>query len=597
MAIDVNKFLKSTSASKVNLSKFGIKPKTPQELQQEQINQIMAETKRQTELELNSRGFYTDSKLQLLNDIKSAINPLIRPFTAEGRAETTANNYGQAKIYQGLADTASKELGRKIEAKDWVSEVEKLTKEERDLVFTKRNEKITENTASVVTAPVRFTAGSLATAVTSYALEKANYDGKFTPKTDTEKMIIGGGDIQRLLKQEDLYGTIARGAGVPAALITAAVLENPFMTSTGISKMVRKSLEDKIVNKTISKFGSNEFLKMVDDAIETGVKEEKISKDAAVKLTKELTNLRLTQPEEVKLLEAPKPKVAGETIPGEGFTMKTVSGPEDIKLSKLNTSYDRAFDRYNRFPTKENLDSVLKKREQLAKQKELISSLSKVDTPELKGVQEVKLETPGTTVSKTNEPVIKSPNVNIDSGLNSKSLVPMQSQRITVEAIESSLTKDIEGLPSVPTMTFKEQAALVKQIIDEDPEKPIRIALGKESPTNGAAPESVFRVVKEQAQKNNDIDLLKQLATDPKSVGVKSKELGQRIKMLDSGVGESDALTNISKVIKERKSYIKRKSGSYTKTKSSEVKKIKKALDDEIPSKGEWEDFINSITC
>jgi hypothetical protein len=39
-----------------------------------------------------------------------------------------------------------------------------------------------------------------------------------------EKLLINEGRVQRITKQEDLYGMIARGVGIPTAL-TVMVLE------------------------------------------------------------------------------------------------------------------------------------------------------------------------------------------------------------------------------------------------------------------------------------------------------------------------------------------------------------------------------------
>ena len=140
-------------------------------------------------------------------------------------------------------------MGKEVKPSEFTKVIKSISPEQKNLINAKSAEKTSEVIAQIATAPIRWTAGSLASAITSYALEKSDSNLKYTPKTDTEKLIISENDVERLLNQKDLYGVIARGASVPVAMTTIAILENPFLKGTGAGKLVKEALERQIVKQ------------------------------------------------------------------------------------------------------------------------------------------------------------------------------------------------------------------------------------------------------------------------------------------------------------------------------------------------------------
>jgi len=173
---------------------------------------------------------------------------------------------------------------------------------------------------------------------------------------------------------------------------------------------------------------------------------------------------------------------------------------------------------------------------------------------------------------------------------------PSTPTRIKNETIEKGLKADFSGIPDYDKVSFKDQAIKVGEIIDENPSKAIKIALGEELPTNGALPESVFTAVKNQAIKNKDTDLLVQLATAERGVARESTILGQRIKMLDEGL-EDDAFRNIKEVVKNRQNVFEAKGGKLSQAKSKELANIKGAIAKTKPKIDDWKDFVESLKC
>lgn len=397
------------------------------------------------------------------------------------------------KEYTKESELLSEITGKEVKPTEFNIEYSKLPDYTKDLYKAKSREKSVEKTAKILTAPIRWTAGALATALTSYAIERADSDLEFKTDTTAKKLLIGENDVKRLTEQEDLYGTIARGIGVPASLIAMSVIENPFIAGTGAKTLIKEGVS-KQVSKKIGKIGMSEFVKIIDDVIEAEVKSGKINKEVSEKLARELTNLKITEQPPIK-----------ETSIIDGT-----------------------------------------KKEQPLKYERTIA-----------------------------EPSI--PN------------------RIKDETIEKGLKADFRNIDEYNKVSFKDQANKVGEIIDEDPEKAIRIALGKEMPTNGALPESVFIAVKNKAIKNGDTDLLVRLATEEGGVAKESTVLGQRIKMLDEGLTD-DPFKNINDVVKKRRSVFEKKNKvSISKAKSKEIKNIKNSI--KPPKVDEWQEFIKEITC
>ena len=377
--------------------------------------------------------------------------------------------------------------------------------------LAKETEEKTEKLAKFFTLPVRWTSGELVKAITSYQLEKLKFDTILTPDPENvkDKLFLTEGEIRRVTEQEDMYGMIARGVGIPATLVVMTIVENPFIKSTGIGIAFKKFLKSKVTKEggeTIIKIGAKELSDATQGIIEAGVSTGKITREEATRATEEVAKLKKS------------------TTPG----------------------------------------------------------ITKTADPTITGKPEPRGQKPLKKKSVTTRQVIP------------ELTTPKASKRISDATISKGLADGIDDLPERDIIHFKEQGKLVGEIMDESPEKAIRIALGKELPTNGALPESVFTAVKNQALRKGDVDLLRRLATEEGGVATQSSILGARIKMLDEGA-KDDAFSRISQLVRDRKKGFEKKGKKVVGEKKAEVKKIKEKI--KKPDKHDWNAFIKSIEC
>lgn len=564
-----------------------------------------------------------------------------------------------------------------------------------------REEKSAEVTANVFTAPIRFTAGSLGTLVTSYALEKANSNKKYTPKTDAEKLIIGETDIQRLVKQEDLYGTVARATSIPVALTLAAIVENPFIKGTGVGTTLKTSLERAIEKKVISTIGTKELIKLADEAIQAEVKIGKIKPEQALKASSDINNFRVNEiTPSPKLLsskadpliqEAKKYKSA-ELIKAQNEAnnyatvlmnkyngrFREMTQDESLKLSELNKKVEKLQPKkikevatlpdkytgtskdiitgteYFHATTPDRIEQIAKDglkinsgAREVMSNREDINPLFFSDDPEhalgfiqdLKNEGLIKENTQGVLLrvrdlphenlfwdelgkhnsvksggswtfdknipakyveikqngkwqpitdiwNKANQPTVKP----ITPDIPKDTFTPKVSQRISDQAIADGLVKDAQEFGDLPVQQvehLKDQAFIMGKIIDEDPELLKEIAKGKAT-YPGLNPSHAFITVKNQALKNGDLELLRELATSPSAVPQQATEAGRLIQALDES--SDDAFKNIKKVVDSRKNAVKDKI-------TREAASIKKQVKKSIPKKDDWIAFLEEIKC
>jgi hypothetical protein len=170
-------------------------------------------------------------------------------------------------------------------------------------------------------------------------------------------------------------------------------------------------------------------------------------------------------------------------------------------------------------------------------------------------------------------------------------------ERLKSEAIESSLKDEFGDIPEYQKINVKDEAVRVAQIM-ENPNDAIDIALGKKMPSNGATPEAVFIAVKNQALKEGNYDLLRQLVNEPGGVSRESSRLGQRIKMLDENKPD-DAVSSMKKVVQERQKVADKKLKNTTEAKEKvKIEKETKAKVEKYkPSKYDWSKLVDEIAC
>jgi len=635
------------------------------------------------------RGFFEPTEKTRVRDFAREFGSLLaKPFKAvanqiKEEKNKTPEQKAKEEAVKSLAGYNGK-VFQKREA-ERINEGTSLATYKDLAEFTKEAEIKQEKISKFLTAPVRFTAGDLAKAVTAYSLEKANSNDFFDPRTDTEKLLVGEGRIQRLTEQEDLYGIIARGIGIPASLATMVLIENPFMKSTGIGSIIKKKLYQKVTREAgqqIIRLGAEELSKIADDVIKAEKSAGKITKEEAVKATSEISKMKKTKPPIKKVgkvkepitKEIQKAKAEGKSfdefvgkdivyhgtsaenatkISQEGFKAgagKGVSGQGSTDFiyatgnkPSANKYVSERLGIKNPTVVEGNFSGkVLEIQGKMADFEAFGEASKKLGVPlgigsqgkptmlDMPAIQKAmrergysaigfsdryangskafailpdKIKTKSQLKQLWDKPAKAKPirTIPLDKVDARKKITtekvttePAIPKRIENQAIEKGLVDNFGDIPDRDIINFKDQAKLVGDIIDEDPAKAVRIALGKELPTNGALPESVFIAVKNQALKNGDIDLLRRLATEEGGVATEASILGARIKMLDEGL-KDDAFKNINKLVKERRKVFEKKGVKVSKAKKAEIKKIKDTI--KKPDKHDWNAFISSIRC
>jgi len=171
---------------------------------------------------------------------------------------------------------------------------------------------------------------------------------------------------------------------------------------------------------------------------------------------------------------------------------------------------------------------------------------------------------------------------------------------IKSKAVRSKLIagfdRRFKELPDYDKMIVKEQAKKATELVLNDPERAIRIAMGDERPKGNLKPESVLVAVEEHAIQNKDVELLRRLATESKLVG-ESTEMGQRLRMLAERNPYS-APDNIREVVKARQKKAEERFGAKLNEKKKEIlgslkEKVRKGL----PDKKDWMTFLEEIKC
>lgn len=163
------------------------------------------------------------------------------------------------------------------------------------------------------------------------------------------------------------------------------------------------------------------------------------------------------------------------------------------------------------------------------------------------------------------------------------------------EKIIYGFDRRFRDLPEYDKVSIKEQAEKATNLVVDDFEKALRIAFGEEKPPEGLLPESVFNAVEEYATLEKDIDLLRKLANS--SLSLEATEMGQRLRILAERNPDS-AISNMQGVQKERVQRFEEESGKKVKEAQKEtVESIKKAIKQPVPTKADWESFVESIKC
>lgn len=188
------------------------------------------------------------------------------------------------------------------------------------------------------------------------------------------------------------------------------------------------------------------------------------------------------------------------------------------------------------------------------------------------------------SAEKVNEPGYK-PLTPADS--NGPTRTSTLASKVDANAVEKKLTDSLGDLPEYNQVNMKEQASFASDLVNNEPDKAMNIAMGKEPPPSHILPESVFAAVEDKAAREGDVDTLQKLATES-NLSTQATAMGQRIRAL----GERDQHSPV-KAIREV-SEARKARATPTKVRSA-VKEIRDSITP--PTKDDWSSFIKDISC
>lgn len=162
--------------------------------------------------------------------------------------------------------------------------------------------------------------------------------------------------------------------------------------------------------------------------------------------------------------------------------------------------------------------------------------------------------------------------------------------KVEQTAIEKKLTTELGELPEYKQLNMKDQASKAGNLLNTDPDKAMRIALGEELPPEGLLKESVFKALEGSI---STPEMARKLATSP--IVSEGTSLGQRIKALDVQISDSP-VEAMRQVIDARQKAIESRLG---KNANKATDKIVKDIQSKIkaPDKYDWNSFVESIKC
>lgn len=195
------------------------------------------------------------------------------------------------------------------------------------------------------------------------------------------------------------------------------------------------------------------------------------------------------------------------------------------------------------------------------------------------------------SLNKTITP--KEENINSDNSPKAESGL---AKSVESSAIEKGLTEDLGDLPTYAKRNMKEIAKQVEDFINKDPELAKKIALGEAPEQDGLRSQELFTGLRVKAEKEGDIETLRQLALSDKAAAL-ATELGQRVKALDTGDAESPV--KAMKAVKEARTAEIKKKGvkDVAKEAAKTVDEIKESIKKNVPRLKDWNEFLEAIRC
>ncbi len=166
---------------------------------------------------------------------------------------------------------------------------------------------------------------------------------------------------------------------------------------------------------------------------------------------------------------------------------------------------------------------------------------------------------------------------------------------VETKAVEAKLAESFEGLSEYETIRVKDQADAATRLLQSDPARAERIAMGREVPPIDVLPESVFIAVENKALKDGNVELLRNLAT-ASTLPSEASGMGQRIRMLAER-NPNSAVGAMREVQLAREAKAERGHGNLKKARERIKSQIKVEIKRTAPKIKDWESFLETIKC
>jgi hypothetical protein len=164
---------------------------------------------------------------------------------------------------------------------------------------------------------------------------------------------------------------------------------------------------------------------------------------------------------------------------------------------------------------------------------------------------------------------------------------------VAEKATAKRLAEGFEGLPEYEVMNVAEQSRRANDLVEQDPARAARIAMGRELPPAGVLPESVFVAVEQHAIAAGDVNTLRSLATSS-TLSLEATGMGQRIRMLAERAPNSPVRA-MQQVAEARKAAATRRHGPKVVAKMRI--EIKTEINRQHKNPKTWAEWIETIKC
>ena len=238
-------------------------------------------------------------------------------------------------------------------------------------------------------------------------------------------------------------------------------------------------------------------------------------------------------------------------------------------------------------------NTIVSKAQEISKQKETAQPITQVTTGITRNeVGQIKLPTFGTEITQPKiTPVEVRPLELAETQPELKTSKLAES--IQTKAIEERLTSGFEDLPQHEVLNMRAQAQRAENLLNLEPERARKIALGEERPPVDTTAEAIATAVENKAFLDGDVNTIRELATS-KLIG-ETTAIAQRLRTL----AERDPESPVGAIIELKKAREEVISKKYNtkKIKSEEIAKAKKEINKISATKETWSSFIKSLEC